>query len=64
MMMALQPTFKSTSKNYKYFYRGQYVAPDADDIIQAIKQRKVRLQPYENALKNFKYREALNATLN
>lgn len=33
MLMALQPTFKSTSKNYKYFYRGQYVDPDADDII-------------------------------
>jgi hypothetical protein len=43
MLAALQPTFKSTSKNYKYFYRGQYVAPDTDDLVQAIKQRKIKL---------------------
>ena len=34
VLAAFQPKFKSTSKNYKYFYRGQYnVMPDADDIV-------------------------------
>lgn len=38
VMAAFQPKFKSTSKNYKYFYRGQYnVVPDVDDIIQSMK---------------------------
>lgn len=38
---AFQPTFTSTSKNYKYFYRGQYDAmPDADDLVQGMSSKK------------------------
>ena len=41
IMKAFTPNFKSTAKNYKYFYRGQYDAtPDTDDIIQGMKGKK------------------------
>jgi hypothetical protein len=33
----LKPTYKSSSKNYKYFYRGQYVAPDPQDLLSSLK---------------------------
>ena len=34
IMNAFQPSFKATSKSYKYFFRGQYgVVPDPEDII-------------------------------
>jgi hypothetical protein len=37
-----------TSKNYKYFNRGQYtVTPDAQDLQAAVKQRSARLKAYE-----------------
>ena len=55
----LQPTMKATSKNYKYFFRGQYVTPSIDDLIAEQKQRKAKLQPFEVALKKFQYNEAL-----
>jgi hypothetical protein len=46
--------FKSTAKNYKYFYRGQYnIMPDADDIIQSMTNKKQKLQKYESSMKNF-----------
>lgn len=65
MMKAYQPHFKArTAKNYKYFYRGQYnVMPDSDDIIQSMKSKKQKLQPYEVFLKKFQYKLALNAAL-
>ena len=38
----------STSKNYKYFYRGQYVVKaDPDDIISGELSKKRKLQPFE-----------------
>lgn len=59
---SLEPTMKSTSKNYKYFFRGQYqVTPEIGDLIAEQKAKKIKLQPYEKALKEFKYKEALNA---
>lgn len=34
VLNAFQPEIKSTSKNYKYFYRGQYsVMPELDDVV-------------------------------
>ena len=54
VLSAFQPQFKSTSKNYKYFYRGQYsVMPDVDDIVQSMKTRKVKMQKFEHSLKKF-----------
>lgn len=44
VLAAFQPNFKSTSKNYKYFYRGQYnVMPDTDDIVQSMTNKKIKL---------------------
>lgn len=44
IMKMFEPTFNSTSKNYKYFYRGQYVVtPDASDITTAHKAKKRKL---------------------
>ena len=41
VLNAFQPQFKSTSKNYKYFYRGQYsVMPELDDVVQSMNSRK------------------------
>lgn len=54
IMNAFQPQYKSKAKNYKYFYRGQYsVMPDVDDIIQGMKEKKQKLQKYEESLKKF-----------
>ncbi len=50
---ALVSTWKSNAKNYKYFYRGQYLNTQPDE------QRKDKLQPFEQSLRQFKYREAL-----
>ena len=64
IMNAFQPQFKSTSKNYKYFYRGQYaVMPDTTDIVQSMKTRKQKLQKFEHSLKQFQYKKALNQAL-
>lgn len=64
IMNAFQPSYKSKAKNYKYFYRGQYsVMPDADDIIQGMKEKKQKLQKYEESLKKFQYKKALNQAL-
>lgn len=64
IMNAFQPSYKSKSKNYKYFYRGQYsVMPDADDIIQGMKDKKQKLQRYEESLKKFQYKRALSEAL-
>lgn len=52
-LMQLETNFVSTSKNYRYFYRGQYIAPDPEDLQATLKQRKAKLQPYEAALKKF-----------
>lgn len=36
MFKMFEPTMVSTSKNYKYFYRGQYeVKPDSSDLTTA-----------------------------
>ena len=44
IMDAFAPNFKSTSKNYKYFFRGQYdVVPEASDIISGMKTKKQKL---------------------
>jgi len=56
--------YKSQSKNYKYFYRGQYgVMPDTEDLVQGMKSKRVKLQSYEKYLKNFQYKKALDAAL-
>jgi len=44
IMNAFQPKFKSTSKSYKYFYRGQYsVMPEPEDIISGMVAKKQKL---------------------
>ena len=44
VLAAFQPEIKSTSKNYKYFYRGQYsVMPELDDVVQSMNTRKVKI---------------------
>ena len=63
-----EPKMISTSKNYKYFYRGQYlVTADPDDIQAPMtgnkRRKRVKLQAYEQHLKRFEYRQALNAAL-
>ena len=64
VLNAFQPEFKQTSKNYKYFYRGQYsVMPDLEDVVQSMKQRKVKMQKFEGSLKKFQYKKALNEAL-
>lgn len=42
MIMNAFPTeYKSTAKNYKYFYRGQYsVMPDVDDLVSGMKGKR------------------------
>eukprot|EP00347_Sterkiella_histriomuscorum_P009274 403341835 len=64
LMKSFQPSFQSKSKNYKYFYRGQYVTPSLDDMIASQKQRKVKLQQYETHLKKFQYKQALLTAIN
>lgn len=45
---SFEPKLISTSKNYKYFFRGQYVVQaDPDDIRATEMSKKRRLQPYE-----------------
>ena len=65
MFDQFEPTMISTSKNYKYFYRGQYlVTADPDDIkAPASRRKRGKLQAYEQHLKKFEYRLALNAAL-
>ena len=64
MFDALEPEIISTSKNYKYFFRGQYVVQaDPDDIRSTELSKKRRLQPYEHRLKQFEYKAALNSAL-
>lgn len=53
----------STSKGYKYFYRGQYgKKADTDDIISK-PRKKVNLQKFEKFLKKFQFKNALNEAL-
>ena len=48
LLSQFEPKLVSTSKNYKYFNRGQYtVTPDAQDLQSAVKQRSAKLQAYE-----------------
>ena len=64
LMNAFEPQMISSSKNYKYFYRGQYVVrADPDDITSTELGKKKKLQPFEQKLKKFQYREALNSAL-
>ena len=61
---AFEPQLISTSKNYKYFFRGQYVVQaDPDDIRTTELTKKRKLQPYEQKLKQFEYKAALNSAL-
>ena len=60
-----EPTMISTSKNYKYFFRGQYMlTADPEDVQAPSQKRRRKLQAYEQHLKQFEYRQALNAALN
>lgn len=62
---SFQPQMISTSKNYKYFFRGQYVVTaDTDDICAPQQKRRRKLQSFEQHLKLFEYKQALNAALN
>jgi len=64
LLAQFEPKLVSTSKNYKYFYRGQYaVTPDAQDLQAAIKQRGNKLQAYEQSLKRFEYKLCLSKAL-
>ena len=45
----------------RHFNRGQQYEPDDDIFIES--KRKKRLQPYEKALKSFRYGDALDAAL-
>ena len=64
MFDQFEPKMISTSKNYKYFFRGQYVVTADPEDIQAPSQKKKRkLQAYEQCLKRFEYKQALNAAL-
>lgn len=54
---------ESTSKGYKYFYRGQYGKVNETDDIIAKSKKKVNLQKFEKYLKKFQYKNALNAAL-
>jgi U3 small nucleolar RNA-associated protein 15 len=64
VMDAFNFEYKSKAKNYKYFYRGQYNAiPDPEDLISGMKSRKLKLQKYEQSLKKFQYKKALNEAI-
>jgi len=64
MYEAFRPKIVSKSKNYRYFFRGQYeVVADNEDLLTVHKQRKHKLQPYETHLKRFEYKLALNSAL-
>ena len=63
---ALVDTFVSKAKGYKYFFRGQYapLIPEEDGGVMASQEaRKSKLQPYEQLLKSFQYREALSSAI-
>ncbi|TNV80314.1 hypothetical protein FGO68_gene11371 [Halteria grandinella] len=65
---ALQSSFVSKAKGYKYFYRGQYaslVLPDSEDtaVVAERQARMAKLMPYEQSLKRFEYRNALNQAI-
>ena len=51
-----------TAANYRYFLRGQSLPPSADDY-RVRAQRRVRLAPFDRALRKFLYRDALDAAL-
>lgn len=51
-----------TAANYRYFIRGQNSRAAATDY-RVRKQRQVKLQPYDKMLRQFRYREALDAAL-
>ena len=64
LLAQFEPKLVSTSKNYKYFYRGQYtVTPGAQDLQAAVKQRSAKLQAYEQSLKKFEYKLCLSKAL-
>jgi hypothetical protein len=46
---ALQSSFVSKAKNYKYFYRGKYstLIPEEGDMLAQTQARKAKLQPFE-----------------
>ncbi|KXZ44237.1 hypothetical protein GPECTOR_70g467 [Gonium pectorale] len=51
-----------TAANFRYFIRGQNSkAAAADTVVR--KKRQARLQPYDKMLRQFRYREALDAAL-
>ena len=51
-----------TAANYKYFLRGQSARAGADDY-RVRARRRVRLAPFDRALRKFLYRDALDAAL-
>lgn len=64
IMSAFKFEYKSKAKGYKYFFRGQYSAmPEPEDIISGMKSRKQKLQKYEQSLKQFQYKKALNEAI-
>lgn len=36
-LLSFEPVYKATSKNYRYFYRGQYIQPEKEDLIASYK---------------------------
>jgi len=62
-MYKLEQNLQSTSKPYKYFFRGQYVKPSAEDITLSEPSKKVKLSQFDKHLKAFEYKQALNAAL-
>ena len=64
MLKLFDPVIVSKSKNYKYFFRGQYaVQPDPHDLTTPVARRKKKLQSYEQHLKSFEYKAALTSAL-
>ena len=54
---------RKTSKDTRYFYRGQYGKEQESDDIISKTTKKVNLQKYEKFLKKFEYKNALNSAL-
>lgn len=64
MMAQFEPKFKKTSKDYKYFNRGQYQVKADQEDLQALKDKRTnKLQPYEQSLRKFEYKQCLNKAL-
>lgn len=64
MMAQFEPKFNKTSKDYKYFNRGQYQVKADQEDLQALKDKRAnKLQPYEQALRKFEYKQCLNKAL-